>query len=454
MFNFLRFTWKKQSLRSASVLRGIGKNGWRWIFYDWANSAFVLCVMTVLGSAWFIALFERAAEEAGGLRVGPALALQLFGIKWTAEAFWSMLVGVSAGVAAFSALFLGAAADAQGRHKQFALTFCLLGSVATASQVFSPWWGNSTWVVVALLIFIGNVGYESSNVFYNAYLPKLAADPQKSAQLSSVGYAMGYAGGALVLLLILAWFIPQHLPAAFLLVGLWWGGFGTASLGWLPTTTPSRTNVKGLLNHLKESFRHLQRNAHALRFLLAFLLYNDGVATLISNATPYALQNIYTDASLTQKVGIQHLIPMILIIQLMNIPGSLFLGWLTNRSSEKTTIFLSLVAFSITILLAQWIRTLTALYGLAVLIGLFLGGLQAISRSLFASFIPKGKEAEYFSFFAFSARFSAMLGPLVFGGLVLISGDTRPALLSLNVFFLAGGLLLAFVNPVKARSMR
>ncbi len=450
MFNSLLIDLKN---RIPDLGRGIGKNGWRWAFYDWANSAFVLCVMTVLGSAWFIALFEQAAEEAGGLRVGSALALPLFGSRWTAEAAWSILVGASAGVAALGALLLGPVVDARGKHKQFALLFCLLGATATVGQSLWPLWSDVSWswAVIGLLVFIGNVGYESANVFYNAYLPQLTSNPKENARLSSLGYALGYAGGALILLALLIWLVPDHLPTAFLLIGLWWGCFGILSLGWLPAT--SQTQVKSIFGSLKRSLLNLLKHPHHLRFLLAFLLYNDGIATLISNATPYALQNIYTDASLSQKVGIKDLILMIIIIQVMNIPGTLFLGWLSNRTSEKTTIFICLIAFSITILLAQVIHTLVELYWLAVLIGLFLGGLQAISRSLFASFIPYGREAEYFSFFALSSRFSAMMGPLVFGGLVFISGDTRIALLSLNAFFLAGGVLLAFVNPAQARSV-
>ena len=185
---------------------------------------------------------------------------------------------------------------------------------------------------------------------------------------------------------------------------------------------------------------------------MAFLLYNDGIATLISNVTPYALQNIYLDAALTEKITLNELIRAIILVQIIAFPGSLFCGWLATRYGEKPTIYFTLAVFTAVVTYGQVVQLVSEFYVMAAMIGLVLGGAQAISRSLFASFVPPGKSAEFFGFFALSSKFSAMFGPLVYSGLILLTGDTRLALLSLTVFFLAGGTMLYFVNVEKGRA--
>ncbi len=179
---------------------------------------------------------------------------------------------------------------------------------------------------------------------------------------------------------------------------------------------------------------------------------SDGIATLISNVTPYALQNIYLDAALTEKITLNELIRAIILVQIIAFPGSIFCGWLATRYGEKPTLYFTLAVFTGVVTYGQVAQLVSDFYVMAVMIGVVLGGAQAISRALFASFVPPGKNAEFFGFFAVSSKFSAMFGPLVYAGLLLLTGDTRLAILSLTVFFLAGGTVLYFVNVEKGRA--
>jgi UMF1 family MFS transporter len=267
----------------------------------------------------------------------------------------------------------------------------------------------------------------------------------------------------LALIGCLIFFVPPRgdVHQAFLLVAAWWGGFALLTFALLRERPPNgqRAAGAGALRALASTWRQLRGTVRelthmpqALRFLLAYLFYNDGIATLISNATPYALQNIYLDPALTQHITLNELIPAIIMIQLIAFPGSIFTGWLAGRIGEKPTLFATLAVFTGVVSYGQVVTRVEEFYVMCALIGLVLGGAQAISRSLFASFVPHGRSAEFFAFFALSDKVSAMLGPLVYGGLLLLTGNTRLSLLSLTVFFVAGGTLLYTVNIPRGRA--
>lgn len=425
-----------------------------WIAYDWANSAYVLCIITVLGSAYFVHVFEATARHAGPLMVGPAPALRVAGVPVTAEAAWSLVVGLSAAIVAFSSPLLGAIADGGGHKKRFLIAYCFTGALCTALL-----WTGLPWWAVAGLVLVSNVGFEGGNVFYNAFLPEIAGPAEQDA-VSSAGYAFGYIGGVLALIVALIFFVPPRgdVHNAFLLVAVWWAGFALIPFTILHERGPTRRRPAGLgpvraaWRELRTTLGHVARMPQAALFLGAFLLYNDGIATLISNATPYALQNIYMDPAHTQHITLDALIMAIVMIQIIAFPGSLFCGWLATRFGEKAALYFALVIFAGVVTYGQVVSLVSEFYVMAALIGLVLGGSQAISRSLFAKFTPPGRTAEFFAFFALSSKFSAMLGPLVYGGLVLLTGDTRPALLSLTLFFTAGAVLLYFVNIERGRA--
>ena len=448
-------TEKKSYWRTLSSRERLG-----WVLYDWANSAFTLCVITVIGSAYFVGLFETAAKEAGGARVGPALSLPVGGVAFTAEAAWAFLIGLSMLFVAVTSPFLGAIADALGKKKRFLQVYCTVGVAATLALFFPmPWW------VVGLLIVLGNIGFEGGNVYYNAFLPEIAPVNEQD-QVSSAGYAFGYIGGAIVLIAILQFFADSldSIRYGFILVGLWWGGFGLITFSLLKERAAAKAAAAGAAGpgvfgsiaaawrELKSTVANISRVPQAALFLLAFLLYNDGIATLISNVTPFALQNIYLDEALTQRITIKELIQAIIMIQLIAFPSAIFFGWLATRIGSKATIFVTLAVFTAVVSYGQVVTQIGEFYGMAAAVGLVLGGSQAISRSLFASFIPRGKSAEFFAFYALSSKFSGFAGPFIYGGLLLLTGDTRLGLLSLTVFFVAGAAVLFFVDVEKGRA--
>lgn len=442
----------------------MNRRGWNrswagWVMYDWANSAFILCVVTVIGAQYFIAMFESAAKAQGDLRVGPAVAMNILGAVLPGEAVWSFLVAAAALFVVLTSPFLGTLADGWHAKRQFLRAYCLVGAAATLVLLWpQPWWG------VGLLILLGAIGFEGGNVFYNAFLPELAANPDDQDRLSSWGFAMGYIGGVVVLIASLVLLTPIVLKpplgsirVSFLMVALWWGGFGLLSCALI--REPAAGARKGGLRwaatqswrEVAGTVRHLTRYPQTLKFLLAFLLYNDGIATLITNVTPYALQNIYLDRTLSEKIGTSQLILAIVLVQLVAFPGSLFFGWLAGKIGQKRVIYLTLAAFTIVVTYGQWAQVVTEFYAMAALAGWVLGGSQAISRALFAGFVPAGKNAEFFAFFALSDRVSAMGGPLVYGMLLWLTGNTRIALLSLTAFFVCGALVLALVNVEQGR---
>ena len=421
-----------------------------WAFYDWANSAFVLCVITVIGPAYFVGTFQNAAGGQG--------RLPFAGLMMDAEAAWSLMIGLSALVVALSSPLLGYLSDQGGMRKRFLAAYCLLGVLATLTLWWPlPWWG------VALFILLGNIGFEGGNVFYNAYLTTLAA-PADQARLSSLGFAMGYLGGLLALVMCLVWFIlPPESDAAlvrnsFILVGLWWGGFALLSFAWLPPDRGGKPPAQrggvpngGAVGHLVQSLRDFWRLPNAVRFLLAFLLYIDGITTLISNVTPYALKNIFMDADQTVPISMQHLITAIILVQACAIPGTVFHGWLATRLGEKRTLYITLFWFAGVVAYGMVARLVTEFYVMAGCIGLVLGASQAISRSVFGQLVPPGWEAEYFGYYAISSKFSSVLGPWVYGALVLWTGESRQAIFSLVLFFAVGGILLSRVDMDQGR---
>ncbi|MEE8396170.1 MAG: MFS transporter [bacterium] len=440
---------QKATWRSLLTRERVG-----WITYDWANSAFALCVITVVGSGYFVGIFDKAAAQMGATTAGGISTMNILGMNLPAGAAWSFIIFASALFVALTSPFMGVIADDKGAKKRFLAFYCGFGALATVALWFSlPWWA------VGLLILIGNIGFEGGNVFYNAFLPEIA-DPGEQDMVSSAGFAVGYIGGVLVLIVALfAFILPSndvHTP--FLLIGVWWAGFAAVTLSLL-SESPGRGEFKKIQSMVAATWQELSRTVSHIRdypntgrFLIAFLLYNDGVMTIITNATPFALQYIYLDNTLTEKVGLTQLIPVIIMVQIVASPGALCCGWLATRFGEQPAIFFTLSVYTVVVAYGQVVQTLSEFYVMAALIGVVLGGVQAISRSLFASLIPAGKSAEFFSFYALSGKFSSVFGPLIYFLSVWLTGSARLALLSLTVFFIAGGVVLYRVDVPKGRA--
>lgn len=403
-----------------------------WALYDWANSAYVTTVITAVFPVYF------SAVAAGGM--APQAATQRFALATTAA-----LLGV-----ALLAPVLGALADLYPWKKRLLAGFMLTGAVATALLATV---GPGDWQRGLVLFVIGNVGCYGSFVFYDALLPHVARDGELD-RLSSAGYALGYLGGGLLLALNLAfitmpgWFGLADAGAgtrlAFLSVAVWWAGFSIPLLRRVaePPVRP-RGVRRGPWAQFRATLRELVGHRDAALFLLAFLIYNDGIVTIIRMATLYGAE-----------VGIDRglMIGAILMVQFVGIPFAFLFGRVAGRVGARKAILVTLGVYCVIALVGYRMTTATHFYLLAFLVATVQGGCQALSRSLFASMIPAARSAEFFSFFAVAEKCAAVLGPATFAVAVALTGSSRVAVLAVALFFIAGAQILLRVDVERGRA--
>ncbi len=418
-----------------------------WTMYDWANSAFSTTVVTVfLGP--YLSNIAQAAADANGM-------LYLFGIPIKYDSLFTYCVSASILLQVVLLPILGAIADYSHLRKRMLMTFSTLGAVATILLFFvAP---GLHWVGAALFI-LANVSFGASIVFYNAYLPDIASPDQRD-QVSSRGFALGYAGGGLLLLLNLLLFsfrerlgVDSALAARLSLAsaGLWWLGFSLITFRTLRPRHAARQLPGGEsyltvgFKQLRSTFRQISKFPQTVRYLVAFLLYNDGIQTVIVVAAIFA--------SIELGMDDQQLILVILMIQAVAFLGAFFLfPFLARRLGAKGAIVASLIVWSLVVIYAfAALTTQLQFWILGAVIALVLGGSQALSRSLFAQMIPQGREAEFFSFYEVSDRATSFLGPLIFGLANQLFGSLRYGILSLIILFVLGLALLLTVNVPRA----
>lgn len=444
------------TLEAARPMANDRKEIFGWAMYDWANSAFSTTVGTVFLGPYLASLVAEAAKAFpdGLARLGP--------IPIAPDSFLPYCISISVGFQVLFLPILGAIADYSHLRKQLMRLFATIGALATIGLFLVS---GSLWWLGGLLFIIANLAFGAAIVFYNAYLPDIASEDQRD-RVSSYGWAMGYLGGGLLLLLNLAFFlmheslgVPTGLAVRINLTsaGLWW--LGWSFLTWarlrprhatrpLP---PGETYVSVGFRQLWKTLREIKHFPETLKFLLAYFLYNDGIQTVIAvsatfAAAPLVRGGIEADQSTLTMV--------ILMIQFVAFGGALFWGKLSGWVGAKRSILISLVIWAAVVIYAyggmQGESRILEFWILGAFIALVLGGSQAISRSLFAQMIPNGKEAEFYSFYEVSERGTSWIGPLIFGLVNQIFGSLRPAILSLIFFFLAGLLVLPFVNVKKA----
>jgi len=357
---------------------------------------------------------------------------------------------------------LGAIADLRPVKKRMLAVFLAAGVLATALMFFIQ---RGDWLLAAALFVVANIGANGSFVFYDSLLPHVARQDEMD-RVSTAGYALGYVGGGLLLALNLAWIqrpewfgLPhgpgltpaqQTLPArlAFLSVAVWWALFAIPLFRRVPEPPVeargdgvARTGGGGVLaaaaGQLAATFGELRGFRNAALMLLAFLIYNDGIGTIIRMATIYGTEI---------GIGRGSLIASILVVQFVGIPCAFLFGGLAGRIGAKRSIFLGLVVYTMISVVGYFMRTATHFLLLAVLVGLVQGGTQALSRSLFASMIPRQKAGQFFGFFAVVEKFAGIFGPLVFSATIALTGSSRNAILSVIAFFAVGAAILARVN--------
>ena len=409
---------------------GLGRPELRaWAMYDWANSAFYTIVITAVFPLFFDGLADAAEVE-------DARSTALFG--YTTAASLTLI--------ALLAPLLGALADHRALRKRMLAACVACGVLATGGMAFL---GPSSWQLALVLFGLANAAAGGGAVFYDALLPHLAKREEVD-RVSTAGYALGYVGGGLLLaldlFLIESW-ESVGLPSkgfavrfGFFLVAVWWAIFTLPLLRRVPEPaaeevpgTAGRSAALVAWERLRSTFAELRRYRQALLFLIAFLIYNDGVLTIMRFATIYGRNMDLEDGDMILAV---------LIVQFVGIPCAFLNGALATRIGAKSTILLGLLVYCGIALLGWQMSTAWHFYALAGQVALVQGGVQALSRSVFASMIPADKAAEFFGFFAVGEKFAGILGPLLFAGVTDASGDPGAAILAVASFFVVGGAIL------------
>jgi UMF1 family MFS transporter len=399
-------------------------------------------MVTTVVTAVFPIYFTSVA--AAGL--APAVATGHFAVATT----------IALVATALLAPVLGTLADVLPWKKRLLAAFAALGVVSTAGLFFV---GPGDWRLGAALFVLGNVGLNGGFVFYDALLPHLAREEELD-RVSAAGYALGYVGGGLLLAVNLAWIqapglfgLPHGpgltpaqatLPArlALLSAALWWAGFSLPLLRRVPeprVAAPRRVGaaLAETFRRLSGTFRTLRARRDAALMLLAFLVYNDGIGTIIRMATAYGTEI---------GIGRGALIGAILLVQFVGIPCTFLFGALAGRVGAKRAILAGLAVYTLVSVIGFTMRTATHFFALALLVGLVQGGTQALSRSLFASLVPREQSGELFGFFSVTEKLAGILGPALFAATVALTGSSRNAILSVVAFFAVGALLLARVD--------
>ncbi|WP_084729522.1 MFS transporter [Streptacidiphilus neutrinimicus] len=417
-----------------------------WYLNDWANAAFSATVLTVFLGPYLTDIAKSASDAHGD--VHP------LGLAVRAGSFFPYTVSFSVLISVAVMLLAGATADRTGRHKTLLCVFAYVGAAATVGMFFL---GGHRYLLGGGLLVVANVSYAVSAALANSFLPGLAP-PDDRDRISSKGWAFGYAGGGLLLVLNLALFLDHSalgltsgtaVRLCLASAGLWWATFTIFPMlrlpqraGLAPVAKPVDEHAGGTLRELAGTLRGMKKYPLTLLFLIAFLCYNDGIQTVISQASLYGSEEL----GMSQTT----LIAGVLLVQIVAIGGALLLGRIAGRFGSKRTILGSLVAWVVTLAFGYVMPAHQPIwfYALAAAIGLVLGGSQALSRSLFSHLIPAGHEAEYFSLYKISDRGTSWMGPLVFGLAYQVTGSYRVAIISLLIFFAIGFLLLTRV-PVR-----
>ena len=417
-----------------------------WYFYDWANSAFSTTVVTVfLGP--YLTTITKAAADAQGF-VYP------LGIKVNAGSFFPYIVSLSVLFQVIFLPFLGAIADYSHRKRQMMALFAYLGAFATMGMYFLY---GTHYVLGGLLFLIANLSFGASVVFYNAFLPEIAR-PEERDSVSSIGWALGYLGGGLLLMMNLILVsragafgleMGQAVRISLASAGVWWAIFTIIPLVVLKSRQPARS-LPPHARYLTIGFRQLRSTLsqasnypQTMLFLAAYLLYNDGIQAVITLSSQFGQEEL--------GLPISTLTTVILMVQFVAFFGSILFNSIAKRVGARNAIMISLLIWTGTLVYAYgFLQTELQFFILAAVIAIVLGGSQALSRSVYSMMIPKGREAEYFSLYEISERGTSWLGPLLFGLSLQFTGSYRIAIGSLVIFFIAGLVLLTRVDVRKA----
>jgi UMF1 family MFS transporter len=435
-----------QNVELAALERRREQRGW--YFYDFANSAFASTVLTLFLGPYLTAL-AKAAAGADGL-VHP------FGLAIEPRSFWSYCISVSVIGQVLFLPVVGAIADYGHRKKQLMGVFAYLGAFATMAMYFLE---GTRYLAGGLLFILANVSFGCANIIYNSFLNDIAT-PEERDNVSSRGWGLGYLGGGLVLVMNLLLYqnaekigISEGMAVRMSLssAGLWWGTWALIPLSVLRNRFPQRTLAPGQnllavgIGQLVHTVRDLRLYPETLKFLVAYLLYNDAVQSII------ALAGQFGSDELGIRMGTLTL--AILMVQFVAFGGAMAFNQLAQWMTARKSILFALVIWTGVLIYAYaFVRSTGEFFVLSGLVGFVMGGTQALSRSTYSLMIPKGREAEYFALYEVSDRGTSWIGPLVFGLAMQFTRSYRVSILSLIVFFIAGFLILWRVNVERAYS--
>jgi MFS transporter, UMF1 family len=410
-----------------------------WAMYDWANSAFAVIILTAVFPVYYRSLVintGRSPEDA--------------------TAYWAYTTSASVLLVALIGPVIGAMADIAGDRKRFlgaALAFGVLGSTGIAFL------GKDTFLLGSLIFAVGNLGFAGGNIFYEALLPHVAR-PNDMDRVSALGYALGYLGGGLLLIINLLWLLRPDwfgmpgrefaLRASFVSVGVWWFVFALPlfrNVSEPSTREPASVSLSLVINgfqRLAHTLSQIRRYRQLALFLLAFWIYNDGISTIIKIATAYG-----------DEIGVDHnqMLIALVLTQLVGFPSTIGYGALARSLGAKRSIFLGLAVYMLISIAGFFMKSALHFYLLAVVVGLVQGGTQALSRSLFATMVPKARSTEFFGFFSTGEKFAGVIGPAIFGLVGQLTGSSRWGIISVTLLFVAGAALLWRVDEQEGRSV-
>lgn len=411
-----------------------------WYAYDWANSAFATTVLTVFLGPYLTDVAEEAA--------GPDGRVSLLGAPVRAGAVYSYTLAASVIVAALLMPAVAAIADRTARDRELLAGFAFLGAAATTGMYLVA---GDRYLLGCGLLFVANAAFSISGVVYTAYLPRITT-PDERDTVSARGWAAGYLGGLILLLANLGLFLGhdsfglsegEAVRVSLVSAGLWWAVFTLIPvrvLGGSAVLRAGEPAAGGTVAQLKETVAGLRRRPRLLGFMLAYLLFNEGIQTVNSHASLYG----------DEALGLSEttLIGAIVVVQFVAFGGALGAGRLATRHGAKRIVLAGLVVWMVALAFGYVLpaEQPAAFYALAALIGLVIGGVPALARSMFAQLVPPGREAEYFSLLTIVNKGTSALGPVVFGLAYDLTGSYRASILVIEVFFIAGILALARVD--------
>jgi UMF1 family MFS transporter len=421
-----------------------------WAMYDWANSVYNL----VITSTIFPAYYEAVTGD--GNDATPNDTVHLFGREFVNTSLYNYALGIAFLIVAIMSPLLSSIADYKGNKKSFLFFFCTMGSIACCAMYF---FDKTNLAYGLFCLIVACVGFWSSLVFYNSYLPEIAA-PEDQDKVSAKGFAMGYIGSVILQIICFVFVLKPDLfgitvskasQISFLLVGVWWWGFGQFSLSRLPKGTPLEQVKTGSIftngyKELNKVWKQLSHMPVLKKYLGAFFFYNMGVQTVMLAATLYGKSEL--------NIPTTNLIIAILIIQLVAIPGSYLIARLSDKIGNFKALMITVALWILLCFIGYLLprNGINEFYALAILVGFVMGGIQSLSRSTYAKLMPETKDTtSFFSFYDVTEKISIVIGMFSFGYINELTGSQRNSVLALVVFFVIGFLLLIYASITKQK---